>query len=470
MHHRASKAKEHKKETAKGTMYSPLTKSKSGSFKKDREVKTVTLLQGVALIIGVMIGSGIFVSPRYVLEKSGSIGMMIVVWILCGMIALLGSLCYCELGAMIQESGGEYIYIKEAYGHLVAFLVSWTVILVLKPASIAIICMGFAYYSCLPFLPEETSEEPTLLVKFIAMICIIVLTVINCISTKLGAQTQVLFTSMKLLAVGLVVIIGAYNLATGHTQNFQNVFKGTSRDPGQLVHAFYSGLWAFDGWNALNYVAGDLQNPAKNLPRAMLMALPLVTLCYVLVNIAYLSVLTPAEIISSSAVAVSFGEKLNPVFLAVMPLLVACSCFGAANGSVFTNSKVVCAAAKENHMPSFLASINSHLKMPIYAVSFPSCIAILLLIPSNLESLISCFSFAAWLFYGGTISSLLVLRYKLPNKHRPYKVWTIIPVLMVMVALYLVIAPFVEKPKPSLIALAYILSGIPFYYIFARKK
>lgn len=418
-----------------------------------------------------MIGSGIFVSPRYVLEKSGSVGMMITVWTLCGMIALMGSLCYCELGTMIQESGGEYVYIKEAYGSLIAFLVSWTVILVLKPASIAIICMGFAYYSCLPFLPEESTTEPTLIIKFIAMLCIITLTVINCISTRLGAQTQVLFTTMKLLAIILIVMIGAYNLAyNGHTKNFEHIFKGTSSDPAQLVHAFYSGLWAFDGWNALNYVAGDLQNPAKNLPRAMLIALPLVTFCYVLVNIAYLSVLTPAEIISSSAVAVSFGDKLAPIFLVIMPLLVACSCFGAANGSVFTNSKVVCAAAKEGHMPSFLATINSHLQMPIYAVSFPSFIAILLLIPSNLESLISCFSFAAWMFYGGTISSLLVLRYKMPNKHRPYRVWTIIPVLMVMIALYLIIAPFVAKPKPSLAALAYILTGIPFYFIFARKK
>lgn len=436
--------------------------------KEELSAKNITLTQGAALIIGIMIGSGIFVSPKFVLQKSGSVGMMLIVWTFSGLMAMLGALCYCELGTFIQKSGGEYIYFKEAYGSLPAFLVSWTIILVLKPASIAIICMAFAYYSCLPFLPEG-STEPTVLIKVIAMLCIVLLTVINCLSTKLAAQTQVLFTGMKLLAIGLVVVIGLYNIATGHTKNFENLFNGTSSNPGKLAHAFYSGLWAFDGWNQLNYVTGELRNPTENLPKAVMIALPLVTLCYVLVNIAYLCILTPAEVISSSAVAVSFGEKIHPVFLVLMPLLVACSCFGAANGSVFTNGRVVCAAAKEGHMPTVLATVNTRLQMPIYAVAFPSVIAILLLLPSNLESLISCFSFVAWMFYGGTILSLLVLRLRMPHKHRPYRVWTVVPIVMVLVALYLVIAPFIEKPKDSAFALMYILAGIPFYYIFSRK-
>ena len=427
--------------------------------------RNVTLLQGVSLIVGVMIGSGIFVTPRYVLLHSGSVGMTLLVWIASGVMATLGALCYCELGTLIQRSGGELTYIREALGLLPGFLVSWTMVLILKPASVAIITLSFASYAIQPFL-SDSSIEPEALIKFIAVICIVLITSVNCVSSRWAGQMQIVFMIMKLLAIGIIVLIGATRIASGHYENFESPFKGTSQNIGEIAHAFFSGLWAYDGWNQLNYVTEELQNPHKNLPRGVMIALPLVTVCYTLVNVAYLSILTPAELLSSTAVAVSVAEKVHPILVAVMPLFVACSCYGAANGSIFTNGRVVCSAAKEGHMPRFLATISERFHTPLCAIMFPSFISICMLMLGDLDSLLSCFSFVAWIFLGSTFLSLLVLRWKRPHDHRPYKVWIGIPFFMVMVSCYLVVAPLLAKPQSSAVALAFVLSGVPVYFCF----
>lgn len=431
--------------------------------------RNVTLLQGVSLMVGVMIGSGIFVTPRYVLLHSGSVGMTLLVWISSGVMATLGALCYCELGTLIQRSGGELTYIREALGPLAGFLVSWTMVLILKPASVAIITLSFASYAIQPFMSDNFMETEQL-IKAIAAVCIVLITSVNCLSSHWAGQMQIVFMVMKLLAIGIIVLIGASKIANGQYENLQSPFKGTNPNIGEIAHAFFSGLWAYDGWNQLNYVTEELQNPHKNLPRGVMIALPLVTLCYTLVNVAYFSILTPAEVLSSDAVAVSVAEKVHPTLVVVMPLFVACSCYGAANGSIFTNGRVVCSAAKEGHMPRFLATINEHFNTPLRAIMFPSSISICLLLLGNLDSLLSCFSFVAWIFLGGTFLSLLILRWKRPHDLRPYKVWIGIPVVMVMVSCYLVTAPLLAKPQSSAVALCFVLSGIPVYYLFVGRN
>lgn len=427
--------------------------------------RNVTLLQGISLIVGVMIGSGIFVTPRYVLLHSGSVGLTLIVWISSGVLAMFGALCYCELGTMIQRSGGELTYIREALGPLPGFLVSWTMVLILKPASVAIITLSFASYAIQPFM-DASHVENEWLIKFIAAICIVSITSVNCLSSHWAGQIQIIFMVMKLLAVGMIIMIGASQIVNGHYDNFQSPFEGTNPNIGEIALAFFSGLWAYDGWNQLNYVTEELQNPHDNFPRSIMIALPLVTLCYTLVNVAYFSILTPAEVLLSNAVAVSVAEKVHPVLVVLMPLFVACSCYGAANGSVFTNGRVVCSAAKEGHMPQFLAAINHHFKTPLRAIMFPSCISICMLMLGNLDSLLSCFSFVAWIFLGGTFLSLIIFRWKRPHDVRPYKVWIGIPVVMVMVSCFLVISPLLSKPQSSMVAFGFVLSGVPVYFLF----
>ena len=202
-----------------------------------------------------------------------------------------------------------------------------------------------------------------------------------------------------------------------------------------------------------------------------MIALPLVTFCYTLVNIAYFSILTPAEVLSSNAVAVSVAEKVHPSLVVIMPLFVACSCYGAANGSIFTNGRVVCSAAKEGHdMPHFLATINTHFNTPLRAILFPSSISLCLLMIGNLDSLLSCFSFVAWIFLGGTFLSLPILRWKKPHDLCPYKVWIGIPVVMLVVSCCLVIVPLLAKPQTSAVALVFVLSVVPVYLLFVDRS
>jgi len=450
---------------SKATAEEKLIEKSSKDKSAGKLTRSVTLLQGVSLMVSVMIGSGIFVSPRYVLLHSGSVGITLMVWISSGIMALFGALCYCELGTLIHRSGGELTYIQEALGPLAGFLVSWTMVLILKPASVAIITLTFASYAIQPFMRDSDKETEQLIIG-LAAISIVLITSVNCVSSRWAGQMQIIFMVMKLLAIGILVLIGASRIASGHYENFQSPFKGTNPNIGEIAHAFFSGLWAYDGWNQLNYVTEELQNPHKNLPRGVMIALPLVTLCYTLVNVAYFSILTPAEILLSDAVAVSVAEKVHPTLVLVMPLFVACSCFGAANGSIFTNGRVVCSAAKEGHMPRFLATINKHFNTPLRAIMFPSSISICMLMLGNLDSLLSCFSFVAWIFLGGTILSLLILRWKRPHDLRPYKVWIGIPVVMVMVSCYLIIAPLLAKPQSSAVALGFVLSGVPVYFLF----
>ncbi|XP_032238828.2 b(0,+)-type amino acid transporter 1 isoform X1 [Nematostella vectensis] len=435
--------------------------------------KEVGVVSGMSIIVGTMIGSGIFASPRWVMMFSGSLGFTLVVWVLCGLLSLLGALCYIELGLAVPKSGAEYAYLGEGFGALASFLFSWTQVLVYRPASFAIILLTFAYYVMEPIFPgclERPDLQP--LLKLLAAVAIGVITYVNCFSVKLATRVQVVFTAAKLIAIAMLIITGLVRLGQGFTGSFDDAFKGTTTSIGMVGFAFYNGLWAYDGWNNLNYVTEELKNPYRDLPRSILFGIPLVTVCYVLVNIAYLTVLTPVEVMASGAVAVTLSNRLYGVMAWTIPIFVACSTFGAANGSAFSGGRLVYVAAREGHLPEFLAMVHTKRHTPLPAMLFNSIIAWLMLLPdsSSFETLINYFSFAAWVFYGSTVSALLWLRYRKPEMERPYKVPLLVPIMVLLASLYLIIAPFYEAPLESFYCLLFILAGIPFYLVFVYFK
>lgn len=299
-----------------------------------------------------------------------------------------------------------------------------------------------------------------------------IIVVVNCASVKWATRVQVIFTAAKLIAIFMLVITGFVRLGQGYDASFKDAFNGTSSSISKIGYAFYGGLWAYDGWNNLNYVTEELKNPMRDLPLAIVIGIPLVTVCYVMVNIAYLTVLTSAEIASSSAVAVTLANQLYGVMAWVIPVFVACSTFGAANGTAFTAGRLVYVSAREGHMPKLLAMVHSKRHTPLPALIFTCIIAWLMLIPesSNFEELINYFSFAAWTFYGATILALLWLRYKKPDMKRPYKVFIGIPIVVLLCSVYLVVAPFYDAPLKSFYCLLFILSGIPIYLLFVKYK
>ncbi|KAF9795219.1 hypothetical protein SFRURICE_004591 [Spodoptera frugiperda] len=430
--------------------------------------RRVGLFSGVALIVGTMIGSGIFVSPSGLLERTGSVGISFIIWMACGLLSLLGALAYAELGTMNTSSGAEYAYFMDAFGGPPAFLFSWVSTLVLKPSQMAIICLSFAKYAVEPFVSE--CEPPTSLVKLVAVISIVMILAVNCYSVNLATNVQNIFTAAKLVAIAIIVGGGAYKLILGNTRHLQEPnFASSTATLGNIATAFYTGLWAYDGWNNLNYVTEEIKNPSKNLPLSIIIGIPLVTLCYALVNVSYLAVMSVSEMADSEAVAVTFGNRLLGPLAWLMPLAVTISTFGSANGTLFVAGRLCFAASREGHLLDILSYVHVRRFTPAPGLIFHSLIAVAMVLYGTIDSLIDFFSFTAWIFYGGAMLALIVMRRTKPHAPRPYKVPIIIPYVVLLVSTYLVVAPIVDKPQwEYLYATAFIFGGLLVYVPFVK--
>ncbi|XP_044931931.1 B(0,+)-type amino acid transporter 1 isoform X2 [Mustela putorius furo] len=425
--------------------------------------KEVGLLSGICIIVGTIIGSGIFISPKSVLSNTNAVGPCLIIWAACGVLATL------ELGTMITKSGGEYPYLMEAFGPIPAYLFSWTSLFVIKPTSFAIICLSFSEYVCAPFY--SGCKPPEVVVKCLAAAAILLITTVNSLSVRLGSYVQNVFTAAKLVIVAVIIISGLVLLAQGNTRNFENSFEGAQLSVGAISLAFYNGLWAYDGWNQLNYITEELRNPFRNLPLAIIIGIPLVTGCYILMNVSYFTVMTPTELLQSQAVAVTFGDRVLYPASWVVPLFVGFSTIGAANGTCFTAGRLVYVAGREGHMLKVLSYISVKRLTPAPAIIFYGIIATIYIIPGDINSLVNYFSFAAWLFYGLTILGLVVMRFTKKDLERPIKVPIVIPILVTIVSAFLVVAPIISEPALEyLYCVLFILSGLIFYFLFVHYK
>uniref|UniRef100_UPI00398EB904 b(0,+)-type amino acid transporter 1 n=1 Tax=Pristiophorus japonicus TaxID=55135 RepID=UPI00398EB904 len=425
----------------------------------------IGLVSGISLIVGTMIGSGIFISPKSVLSNTGAVGPCLLMWAACGVLATLGALCYADLGTMITKSGGEYAYLLEAFGPIPAFLYSWMSIIVTKPSSFAIISLSFAEYAATPFYPG--CVPPQVVIKCLAAVAIILITLVNSVSVKLANYVQNFLTAAKLLIVAVIIIAGLVLIAQGNTKNFENSFDGAQTSFGSISLAFYNGLWAYDGWNQLNFITEELKNPYRNLPLSIIIGIPLVTVSYILINIAYFAVMTPTELLQSSAVAVTFGDRVLTPASWIVPLFVVFSTFGAANGSCFTAGRLTFATAREGHMIKILSYINIRRLTPSPALMFNGFLAIIYIIPADINTLINYFSFASWIFYGLTTFSLIVMRFTRKGLKRPVKVPIVLPFVVTLVAIYLVLAPIIGSPDWAYLYCAlFIVGGLIFYVLF----
>ncbi|KAK0045007.1 Y+L amino acid transporter 2 [Biomphalaria pfeifferi] len=255
--------------------------------------RKITMWNGVAIIIGCIIGSGIFVSPKGVLQESGSVGLCIVIWCVCGLISLVGALCYAELGVTITRSGGDYAYIREAFGPFLAFLQLWVNLIIIRPTAQAIVALTFAYYTLQPIFPD--CDPPQLAIRFLAAICISILTFVNAMSVRAATRIQDIFTAAKLLALVIIIVTGFVQIGKGEVEHFEGLFDDSHWDIGKISLALYSGLFAYAGWNFLNFVTEEMIDPYKNLPRAIYISIPIVTLplshhtpqyqCMLLINV-----------------------------------------------------------------------------------------------------------------------------------------------------------------------------------------
>ncbi|XP_026645716.1 B(0,+)-type amino acid transporter 1 [Microtus ochrogaster] len=432
--------------------------------------KQVGLISGICIIVGTIIGSGIFISPKSVLANTESVGPCLIIWAACGILATLGALCFAELGTMITKSGGEYPYLMEAFGPIPAFLFSWTSLIVMKPSSFAIICLSFSEYVCAAFY--SGCNPPNVVVKLLAAAAIMLITTVNALSVRLGSYVQNFFTAAKLVIVAIIIISGLVFLAQGSTKNFQNSFEGAQTSVGAISLALYNGLWAYDGWNQLNYITEELRNPYSGFPppphghgtQGLEHAgqVPSTGPCT-----------WPWGELSGlhSALLQTFGDRVLYPASWVVPLFVAFSTIGAANGTCFTAGRLIYVAGREGHMLKVLSYVSVKHLTPAPALIFYGIIAIIYIIPGDINSLVNYFSFAAWMFYGMTILGLVVMRFTRKDLERPIKVPIVIPILVILVSIFLVLAPIISKPAwEYLYCVLFILSGLIFYFLFVHYK
>uniref|UniRef100_A0A8C3F5Z9 Solute carrier family 7 member 9 n=1 Tax=Chrysemys picta bellii TaxID=8478 RepID=A0A8C3F5Z9_CHRPI len=388
--------------------------------------KEVGLISGICVIVGTVIGSGIFISPKSVLANVGAVGPCLVIWAACGILSTLGALCYAELGTMIAKSGGEYPYLMEAFGPIPAYLFSWTSLLVIKPSSFAIICLSFAEYASAPFYPG--CDPPVVVIKCLAAAAIVIITTVNSLSVKLGSYVQNFFTAAKMIIVIIIIVSGIVLLAQGKTENFKNSFNDAKISAGSII-------------------------------------------CYVLINISYFTIMTSTELLQSQAVAVTFGDRVLYPASWIVPLFVAFSTIGAANGTCFTAGRLVYVAGREGHMLKVLSYISVKRFTPAPAIIFYGAIAIIYIIPGDINTLINYFSFAVWIFYGLTVFALIVMRFTRKELKRPIKIPIVIPILVTIVSILLVLAPIISEPEWAyLYCVLFMLGGLIFYVLFIHFK
>lgn len=473
--------------------------------------KTLTYLNGLSLMVGLIIGSGIFSSPSQVNSHAGSPGASLIVWAVAGILVWTGAASYAELGGAIPLNGGAQIYLSKIFGEIMGFLFTWTSILVLKPGSSAIIAVIFGEYVVRAAIGADVEDVNPWINKGPALGALIVVTLLNCISTKLAARVGDLFMFFKVIALVAVTVIGVVVAATGFSYHgpantdwkTHNWFAGTSTDVSNWAVALYAGLWAFDGWDNTNYVTGEFKNPSRDLPRVIHTAMPAVILAYILANVAYFFVLPVATIEKSNTVAVQFGsEVFGPVGALILALTVGASCFGALNASTFTSGRLVYVAGRESYLPALfgniglgkpdIPSVNRFTKRsaiskllsrwlgdsggvgfgytPINGLVLYASLTAVYIMLGEFKTLITFYGVAGYTFYFTTVLGLIVLRIREPNLERPYRTWITTPIIFCCVSLFLVSRAVIAQPVQTLIVVGFIISGIPVYFWRISKR
>lgn len=430
--------------------------------------RELTLLDSTMLNIGSMIGSGIFIVPAAIALQLPSSSMMTLVWVIGGVVSLFGALSVAELGAMMPRAGGQYVYLREAYSPLWGFLYGWAAFFLINTGSIAAIAVTFAAYLGY-FFPLGPAE-----VKIVAVASVVLLTAANCFGVKAGAMIQNGFTILKIAALALLGIL-CFSLSGGSWSNLDPVLPraGVFETLGPLGIALMAVLWSYDGWIEITYVAGEVRDPQRVIPRSLLLSTAVVIALYVAVNLGYTYVL-PLDVMSGSSLVASDAAVtiLGPAGAAALAVVVVISTFGTNNGFVFASPRIYYAMAKEGIFFRWLADVHPRFHTPIQSLLTQGLLASALILTGTFEELTAYVVFASFLFYAMSAGAVLVLRRRLPNAPRPYRTWgyPVTPIVFILFSAFLVVGAIVENPVGSLTGAAIIALGIPAYFFWRRPR
>jgi APA family basic amino acid/polyamine antiporter len=452
-------------------------------------VKGLGVYGATSVVAGTMIGTAIFVVPSLMLRDVGTPWMVVVVWAFAGVLSLFGALGYAELGAAIPEAGGEYVYLHRAYGPLMGFLYGWTQFFVAKTASIAAIATGFVIYLSyfLPWLNDPLWQAPFNLagqsarlqltgLQLDAALMILLLSLLNILGVRRSGAVQTVFTASKLLVLAIVIALGL-TLGQGSFAHFRTVVQSHAQV--SFISAFgvatVSALWAYDGWNNLSMVAGEVKNPQRHMPRALIFGTLLVIGVYALTNIAYFYVLSPAEAVGTNTITADTARRFlgtaGGAFVAVGVMI---SAFATLNGSILAGSRIPYAQARDGLFPQALAGVHPRFRTPATAILAQAVIAGLFALTGQYQALFTKVIFAEFLFYALVTAGIFILRRREPGLTRPYRTWgyPFVPAIFVILSAGLLANTFLEQRSDSLWGLVLMGSGIPAYFLWTlwRRK
>jgi len=436
-----------------------------------------------AVVVGTIIGSGIFLVPAEMMQAVGSAKLVYLAWVVGGLLSFFGALTYAELGAMRPQAGGEYVYVRDAYGPLGGFLYAWTWFIVAKPASVATVVTGLVRilgtFPVFSFFSSNIVSTPFSVSwgQMVAIAAAVLISFLNYLGIKKAGEFQLVFTVLKVaIILGIVVVCfsGAGNVAGRGWSNFTGSFAGAKGGVAGFMAALVAALWAYDGWNDLNMVAGEVKQPERSIPIALIAGVATVGALYVLVNAGVQYVL-PAGAIAASprpasdAVALVMGRTGAAIVSAGMAL----SMLVTLNGTIMSGARVPFAAARDGYFFPALAEVHPRFHTPSVAIAVQAALSILLLLlGANFGQLFSLAIFAEWLFYMIAGSTVFAFRRREPDAVRPYRMWgyPFVPAVFVVVAAALLGYTFKNDWPNSGYGVMVILAGIPVFAYFSRKR
>ncbi|PYX34676.1 MAG: amino acid transporter [Acidobacteria bacterium] len=432
-----------------------------------------------AVVVGTIIGSGIFLVPAEMMQAVGSAKLVYLAWLVGGVLSFFGALTYAELGAMKPQAGGEYVYVRDAYGPLLGFLYAWTWFLIAKPASIATITTGLVRilgtFPVFSFFSQPALTIPFTITfgQLVAIGATILISALNYIGVRKAGEFQFLFTLLKVATILGIVAIG-FSYRGGSWSNFATEFTGAKGGVSGFFLALVAALWAYDGWNDLNMVAGEIRNPQRNVPLALIWGVATVGLLYILVNAAVQYVL-PAPLVAASErpASVAVALVVGTLGAGLVSAAMAISMLVTLNGTIMSGARVPFAMARDGYFFQSIAEVHPRFRTPSIAIIVQAALAIsLLLLGGSFRQFFSLAIFAEWLFYMIAGSTIFVFRQRDPDADRPYRVWgyPVVPVLFVGVSALLLYFTFTDNLPNSAYGMLAILAGIPVFYFFARRR
>jgi APA family basic amino acid/polyamine antiporter len=420
------------------------------------------MLDATAIVVGIVIGSGIFVLPNVIARSLPSTAAILTTWIVSGVLSFFGALAYAELGAMMPSTGGQYVYLREAYGPLWAFVCAWTFMLAVLSGGSAWLAVTFSIYAGY-FVPLTPAASKIMSIGLIAA-----LSAVNYVGVREGAWVQRTFTCLKIVA--LLALIGAAFLAPHSTP------VATASDHPPISFAGFgvgmaACLMAYNGWSYVSFVAGEVRDPQRNLLRAMVIGMAAVMVLYVSANLAYLAVMTIPEIAATTRVGADLATRtMGSIGGTFVSLTVLLSIIGAVNGCILTAARLPFAQARDRLFFARFGEVHPRFQTPASAILWGGLWTAILVLSGSYDTLYSYSIVAAWIFYTLTVAAVFILRRKLPHAARPYRMWGYPFTLWLFLAasVWFMVNAFLAEPWPSFMAFVIVASGVLAFWIWRR--